>query len=161
MNEHSKTIRIILHDGQLAGSENVFAPRIRGRAATAGPIPMAPDYPIRQETPEATTPTAAPSGPKRFLCPHCGAMLETDEPIEGLQVPCPECGRDFNAKHLNSFRKISQPASTLPPPQGKNTRQTKLIICRLFFLSVLLALAIGWWFIVAKKGEHVNSILVY
>ncbi len=143
MNEHSKTIRIILHDGQLAGSENVFAPRIRGRAANAGPRPMASDHPVRQETPEATTQTAAPSGPKRYLCPHCGAMLETAEPIEGLQVPCPECGAVFVAKALQ--KPNQQVVRTSELPHRKKTGKSWTI----GMLGIaLLAIAVGsvWWF---------------
>lgn len=33
----------------------------------------------------------------RCQCPHCGVILETDDPVSGMRVDCPKCGREFVA----------------------------------------------------------------
>ena len=37
----------------------------------------------------------------RYRCPRCGAVLETEEAVEGLSVTCPECGGEFTATSRN------------------------------------------------------------
>lgn len=45
--------------------------------------------------------------PKQYQCPHCGVVLETDEPIEGAQVACPECDGKFIAKQIKMRKENS------------------------------------------------------
>ena len=35
--------------------------------------------------------------PKQYSCPHCGALLETEQVLDGTQVNCPVCGGLFVA----------------------------------------------------------------
>lgn len=48
----------------------------------------------RQLSPELVTARV----PKRYQCPHCNAVLETDDDIDGMQVECPACGQEFVAQ---------------------------------------------------------------
>ena len=97
MNEHSKTIRLVMHNGKLAGSGNPPAPQIRIKPASS--VPNASPAATPSEAPAPAPTPVEPRIPevKRYQCPHCGATLETDEAIEGMQVPCPECGVEFVA----------------------------------------------------------------
>ena len=67
----------------------------------------------------------------QYQCPHCGVLLETDQPISGTQVNCPECGRDFVARPLESMTR-----SVLRMLQKPFSRMTKR---RLLFLVPVLA----------------------
>lgn len=82
MDSRGNTMRIRMQGGEIVGSGNVSRERQRtsdGREAS--------------------------QGPKRYECPHCGVVLETDEPIEGTRVACPECGKEFVAAHGNARKK--------------------------------------------------------
>ena len=97
--------------------------------------------------------TATQTTPKRYQCPHCGAVLETDDPIEGIQVPCPECGGEFIAVALPQATSHLVKLSNLFPV--KKTRKAWMWG---ILGTVLLVIAAGtaWWF--KSKNFHYHPI---
>lgn len=60
-----------------------------------------------ETTPKQTT---------RCQCPHCGVVLETNDPVAGMRVNCPKCGSEFvatpikTASHTFAGGKAANPA---------------------------------------------------
>lgn len=131
MNENGKTIRIVLHNGKPVASANVSAPQIR--------------------IPETSSVSTAVPEFKRYQCPHCGAKLETDEAIEGMQVPCPECGAEFVVTPMQPSRDAYESSSLPLPSRTKKSRGVKWCLGGVVVCLILLVLAGGWWFM--KGGD--------
>ena len=51
----------------------------------------------------------------RFQCPHCNAVLQSDEVSEGQEVECPSCGREFTCRELKRRPKVTVAAD---PDEG-------------------------------------------
>lgn len=60
----------------------------------------------------------------RVTCPHCGAVLETEEDLAGTQVDCPECGGTFVPDHDAS--QTGPGGRTRVPKKGKRLAITLL-----------------------------------
>ena len=43
----------------------------------------------------------------RFQCPHCQAILQSDEVSEGMEIECPACGREFSCEELKRRPKVT------------------------------------------------------
>lgn len=43
----------------------------------------------------------------RFQCPHCHAVLQSDEVSEGQEVECPACGREFACEEFHHRPKVT------------------------------------------------------
>lgn len=102
---------------------------------------------------------------QQYQCPHCQAVMETDAPLEGKQILCPECGESFIALPKSKLRVI-RPASMLMPSSPSNGRypQEKNAHGRgnaglWFFLSILVlaGLLIGAWF--AGVFQHSQPVM--
>lgn len=91
-----KSIRMARHIDSPAGSGNKSVPKIRIKMplqANLAPTTTSSETPVK-----AAAPVEAPMpGVRHYQCPHCRAILETGETIEGMQVPCPVCGHEFSA----------------------------------------------------------------
>ena len=122
MNENGKPIRIVPHNGESVASDKDPSPGLR-----------------LQETPAAEAETAEF---KRYQCPHCGAKLETDEAIEGMNVPCPECGQEFTAIPMPkpALRVVGGAATPSGEPKSQRGKGKTLLWA---FLAVVLAVG-GW-----------------
>ena len=92
---------------------------------------------------------------QEYQCPNCQAILETDTPLEGKQILCPECGQEFVAMPKSKLRIIrpSSPSASAPPPScGKpsrdNSNRGRSNNGLWFFLGVLVVagLLAGAWF---------------
>ena len=47
-----------------------------------------------------------------FQCPHCQAILQSEEVSEGMEIECPACGREFACKELKRRPKVTVAAET-------------------------------------------------
>ena len=153
MNEPAKTIRIDMHNGKLDGSGNQSAPQIRIKLASSVPNVSPAATPSEAPAPAPTPVNLQIPEVKRYQCPHCGTILETDEAIEGMQVPCPECGADFVASPMQTSGAAFELSPPPLPPRSKKSGGVKWGVGVLVILLALLALAGGWWFMGGRKGE--------
>ncbi len=83
-----------------------------------------------------------PNEARQYRCPQCAALLETDDPIDGMLVACPECGAEFVAEAL------SLPQITLTPlySQSNTRRRRSGMKWILLGLVALLAIIAGFAF---------------
>lgn len=51
----------------------------------------------------------------RFQCPHCKAVLQSDEVSEGMAIECPACGREFACAEMQRRPKVTVAAD---PDEG-------------------------------------------
>lgn len=78
-------------------NEAKVSPNFRVVSRPQDAVPETPNpagFRARSRTPDEEE---SSRGSKRWKCPHCGVGLETDEPIEGTRVSCPECNGEFIA----------------------------------------------------------------
>lgn len=64
---------------------------------------------------------------QRYRCPHCGALIEADEPIDGMQVECPACGHGFVAEAYVPEDRAGMKASTKTRLASRLTAAQKLL----------------------------------
>lgn len=57
----------------------------------------------------------------RFQCPHCKAVLQSDEVSEGMEIECPSCNREFACKELRQ-----KPRVTVADSPDESVKASKL-----------------------------------
>ena len=82
--------------------------------------------------------------PIRCQCPHCGVILETNDPIEGMRVDCPKCGDEFVATSLKPAPRAfsaGKTASTAKPKRKKRRwlKNAMVIACLLACIGIRYA----------------------
>jgi len=84
---------------------------------------------------------------RQYQCPHCGVVLETDEPIEGTRVTCPECGKEFVAASLEgnpTLRPVAPSVSTASPKEPTSPGIKRKIRIPLVLVMLVSILGCGW-----------------
>ncbi len=71
--------------------------------------------------------TGGQSQLQRYRCPHCGALIEADEPIDGMQVECPACGHGFVAEAYVPEDRAGVKASIKTQLESRLTAAKKLL----------------------------------
>ncbi|MBP1589169.1 MAG: hypothetical protein ILO10_03125 [Kiritimatiellae bacterium] len=82
--------------------------------------------------------------PMRCQCPHCGVILETNDPIEGMRVDCPKCGGEFVATPIKTAPRAftaGKTASTAKPKRKKRRwlKNAMVIVCLLACIGIRYA----------------------
>jgi len=91
----------------------------------------------------------------RCQCPHCGVVLETKDPVAGMQVKCPKCGGEFVATPLKVAPRAFTAGKSANPakPQRKKRHWVKNMLVILCLLAYIVVRYAGWVEKQQRKAE--------
>lgn len=94
---------------------------------------------------------SSPNQTTRCQCPHCGVVLETDEPVAGLRVDCPRCGSEFVAKPIKTAPR------TFSGGKAANTAKPKRKIWLWVIVVVLIISLVGSCYINEQREFQLDQ----